>query len=204
MRGSINRLLAIALLALLVGAAACADNDLDDDDAGDVVMTIGALTNPPVTGQREAGTTGQCSVSFVPCQSNTDCGLNEVCVLPQACTLKVVNWSATVFAAAKNAVAVPPFNDIILQDVTISYQWINPSIVTPPFVAGLGNVTVPTGGSNSVQFPPISTDAINSNPALPGSTANLTLVFRARTVEGAEIVQVATRPLIIETCPAGP
>ena len=45
MRGSINRLLLpIALLALLLGSASCADGDLDDDDAGDVVMSVNAPT----------------------------------------------------------------------------------------------------------------------------------------------------------------
>ena len=200
MRGSINTLLAIALLAILLGTASCASNDLDDDDAADVVLEIAQMTSPPVTGQREAGTSGQCSVSFVPCQSNSDCGLNEVCVLPQTCTLKVVEWTANIRNAPKNAVTLPPFNDIVMQDVTITYQWANPSIVSPPFVAGLGNVTVPTSGTASVQFPPISTDAINGNPAIEGSTANLTLVFRARTVEGTQILQTATRPLIVESC----
>ena len=204
MRGSINRLLAIALLAILVGTASCASNDLDDDDAADVVMSIGQMTSPPVTGQREAGTSGQCSMSFIPCQSNSDCGLNEVCVLPQTCTLEVVNWAATILAQPKSTVALKPFNDIVMQDVTITYQWVNPGIVTPPFTAGLGNVTVPTGGTNTVQFPPISTDAINTNPAIEGSTANLIMVFRARTVEGTEILQTATRTLIVESCEAGP
>jgi hypothetical protein len=201
MRGSINRLLLpIALLALLVGMASCADGDLDDDDAGDVVMSINTLTATPVTGQRQAGTSGTCSVSAVVCESSLDCAQNEVCLLPQVCFLRVTNWSASIGAQPKNAVAIPPFNDIVMQDVTITYQWVNPGIVTPPFVTGLGNVTIPTGGSNAVTFPPISTDAINNNPAIEGSTANLTLTFRARTVEGAQILQTATRTLIVESC----
>ena len=201
MRGSKNRLLlAFALLAMLVGAASCADGDLDDDDAGDVVMTVNAFTAPPITGQRQAGNSGTCSVSAVVCESSLDCAQNEVCVLPQVCFLQVQNWSATIAAQPKNSVALPPFNDIVMQDVTITYQWVNPGIITPPFVTGLGNVTIPTGGANTVQFPPISTDAINVNPAIQGSTANLTLVFRARTIEGAEIVQTATRTLIVESC----
>jgi hypothetical protein len=200
MRGSNDRLLAIALLAILVGTASCADGDLDDDDAGDVVMLVNQLTSPAVTGQRQAGTSGTCSVSQIVCQSNLDCAQNEVCTLPQVCFLRVVNWSASISAEPKNLVAVPPFNDIVMQDVTITYQWVNPGIFTPTFVTGLGNVTVPTGGSNSVQFPPISTDAINNNPAIEGSTANLTLTFRGRTVEGAQVLQTATRTLIVESC----
>jgi len=200
MRGSMNKLLlAIALLAMLVGAASCADGDLDDDDAGDVVMSISALTAPPVTAETQS-TDGTCSLSGSPCQSSAECSQNEVCDRGQACTLEVTNWSATILAQPKNSIALPPFNDIVLQDVTITYQWVNPGIITPPFVAGLGNVTVPTGGTNTVQFPPISSDAINNNPAIEGSTAQLTLVFRARTVEGAEILQVATRSLVVEVC----
>jgi len=86
-------------------------------------------------------------------------------------------------------------------DVTIQYSWISSLIPsTDPLVVGLGNVTVPAGGSGAITFPPIASDAVNSNPAIEGATATLTMTFRARTVDGAEIVQVATRQLIVEIC----
>ena len=64
----------------------------------------------------------------------------------------------------------------------------------------LGNVTIPAQGSNSVTFPPISSDAINNNPAIEGATATLRMTFRGETVEGTTITQVALRQLVVEIC----
>ena len=200
MRGSIDRLLAVALLGVLLGTASCASNDLDDDDAADVIMQIMTMNSPAVTAQRQSTTSGTCSGVGTLCQANTDCPVNEVCVRTDLCVLEVTDWSATIQAAAKNTLATKPFNDIVMLDVTVTYSWVNPAIVTPPLVVGLGNVTIPTGQTGAVTFPPISSDAINNNPLIEGATANLTMVFRGRTVEGTEIQQTATRQLIVEIC----
>lgn len=200
MRGLMDRLLAVGLLAVLLGTASCASTDLDDDDAADVVMQILTMNSPAVTAQRQSTTSGTCSGVGTLCQSNSDCPINEVCVRTDLCTLEVTDWSVTIQAAPKNSLAGTPFNDIVMIDVTITYSWVNPGIVTPQFVVGLGNVTIPAAGTNQISFPPISSDAINTNPLIEGATANLTMVFRGRTVEGTEIRQTATRQLIVEIC----
>jgi hypothetical protein len=51
-----------------------------------------------------------------------------------------------------------------------------------------------------VFFPPISSDAINNNAAIEGSTATLRLTFRGQTIEGTAITQVALRQLVVEIC----
>ena len=50
-------------------------------------------------------------------------------------------------------------------------------------------------------FEPIAfDDIITGLPDIEGSTANLTLVFSARTVEGTTITQTAFRQLFVESC----
>jgi hypothetical protein len=200
MRGLTFRLLSLAVLLVLLGTVSCTSNDLDASGSADVVMQIIAFDAPFVTAQRQTTTTGTCSIGGTLCQSNNDCGLNETCVRSDVCILEVEDWTVTIQAAPKNDLAIPPFNDIVMTDVTISYTWVDPTIVTPPFVVGLGNVTIPAQGSNSVVFPPISSDAINNNPNIEGATATLRMVFRGQTVEGTTITQVALRQLVVEIC----
>jgi len=200
MRGTIFKALSVAVLLVLLGTVSCTSNDLDGSGTADVILQITAFDAPFVTAQRQTTTTGTCSGSGTLCQSNTDCGLTEVCVRSDVCILEVEDWTVTFVAAPKNDLAIPPFNDVVMTDVTISYEWVNPAIVTPPFVVGLGNITIPAQGSNTVFFPPISSDAINNNPAIEGATATLRLTFRGQTIEGTTITQVTLRQLVVEIC----
>jgi hypothetical protein len=200
MRGTIYKLLSLAVLLVLLGTVSCTSNDLDGSGTADVILQVVAFDAPFVTAQRQTTTTGTCSIGGTLCQANSDCGLNETCVRSDVCILEVEDWMVTFAAAPKNDLAIPPFNDIVMTDVTITYTWVDPSIVTPPLVVGLGNVTIPAQGSNSVSFPPISSDAINNNPAIEGATATLRMTFRGETVEGTTITQVALRQLVVEIC----
>jgi hypothetical protein len=200
MRGTTYKLLSLAVLLVLLGTVSCTSNDLDASGSADVVLQVLAFDAPFVTAQRQTATSGTCTGSGTLCQSNEDCALTEVCVRADVCILQVEDWNVTFQAAPKNELAIPPFNDVIMQDVTISYTWVDPSIVTPPFTVGLGNVTIPAQGSNSVVFPPISSDAINNNPAIEGATASLVMTFRGETVEGTTITQTALRQLVVEIC----
>jgi hypothetical protein len=200
MRGTIYKLLSLVVLLVLLGTVSCTSNDLDSSGSADVILQILSFDAANVTAQRQTATSGTCSGTGTLCQSNEDCGIADVCVRTDVCILEVEDWTVTFVAAPKNDLAIPPFNDIIMTDVTISYTWVNPAIVTPQFVVGLGNVTIPAQGSNSVVFPPISSDAINNNAAIEGSTATLRLTFRGQTVEGTQITQVALRQLVVEVC----
>jgi hypothetical protein len=200
MRRTIYKLLSLVVLLVLLGTVSCTSNDLDASGSADVILQVLSFDAPFVSAQRQTSTSGSCSLGGTLCQSNDDCGVNETCVRTDVCILEVEDWTVTFQAAPKNDLAIPPFNDIIMTDVTLTYQWVNPAIVTPPFVVGLGNVTIPAQGSNSVLFPPISSDAVNNNPLIEGATATVLLNFRGQTVEGTTITQTALRQLVVEIC----
>jgi len=198
--------LTVLLLALVLPG--CTSNDLDDADSADVLMLITSMESPSVRAQRQSTTSGTCSISGVLCQSNADCGLTEVCVRADVCILEVEDWTVNISAATKNALAAPPFNDIVMVSVDISYDWVNDSLdgLVPPQNIGLGNIAIPTGGQGSVTFPPIPSDPLNITTGIPptspfeGATANMTMTFNAVTVEGTRIQQTALRQLLIEIC----
>ena len=200
MRRTIHKLLSLAVLLVLLGTVSCTSNDLDASGSADVILQVLAFDAPSVTAQRQTATSGTCSGTGTLCQSNEDCGIADVCVRTDVCILEVEDWTVTLGAAPKNDLAIPPFNDVVMTDVTITYNWVDPSIVTPPFVVGLGNITIPAQGTNTIVFPPISSDAINNNAAIEGATATLVLTFRGQTVEGTTIIQTALRQLVVEIC----
>jgi hypothetical protein len=163
------------LAAVLLVTAACTSDALDDGTGADVVLEVVSLENPPVTAQQAQGGVG--------------------------CTLTVEDWTATLEAAPKNSLAgTPPFNDIILIDVVITYDWIDPGLSTPTRTVGLGDTRIPAGGISSVTFAPIAFDDLDI--AQQGHTANLSLLFRARTVEGTTIGDTVSRQLFVEVCAA--
>lgn len=168
------------LAAVLLAAAACTGNAVDDGSSADVVIEVATMENPPVTAQAVEG----------------------------GCTLEVVDWTATIDANPKNSLAGGesiPFNDVVMDSVTIEYYAFDDNDrATPlfgPRIVGLGNIAIPAGGSNSVSFAPISFEDLAG--VGPGSTLNLVLIFRAVTVEGTTIHATAGRQLFIEACPGG-
>ena len=132
-----------------------------------------------------------CSLTGVLCQSNFDCAVNESCVFPDFCVFQIQEWIVTIEAVAQ---------EIVMTDVTITYDWVNPAILIPPFTAGLGSVSIPANGTNQVRFLPIASDAVNSNPAIEGATATLTLRFRGATLEGEEVTIVSQTNLLVDVC----
>jgi len=162
------------LAAVLLVTASCTNDALDNGSGPDVILEVVSLENPPVTAQQaQQG------------------GL---------CTLLVEDWTASVQAAPKNPLAIPPFNDLVLHTVTVMYEWIDPGLSTPTRVIGLGDTTVPAGGIAAVTFAPIAFDDLTA--AQQGHTANLTLVFDASTVEGSGVRATVQRQLFVEVCAA--
>jgi hypothetical protein len=183
----------VAAVLLLAGAS-CTSDGLDDGTGADVVLEILGLQNPPVTAA--LATTGSCSTTTATgCMADTDCPVAETCVF--GCVLTVVDWTAEVAAQPKNTLAAPIFNDIVMIDVTLTYDWLNGTVM-PQRTFGLGSVAVPAGGSSSVTFAPLAFNDLSS--AILSSTANLTLNFRARTVEGTNINTTVLRSLNVEVC----
>jgi len=199
------KLSALCLLALVlvIVAGACTSDSLDDGDSADVVLQVVSLEPTAVTAQRETGS-GVCSFSGAACTVNSDCPLGETCTGAGGCQLTVQDWQASFTNLPKNSVAITsPFNDIVLDHVEISYLWQIPGPVIAEQVIGLNAVTVPVNGQASASFPPISSAAVNNDPAVEGNTADLTMIFRGTTVEGSGVSVVAQGQLNIERCPVG-
>lgn len=163
-------------------------------DVGAPIPTIRILqlATPPVTGQRQPATSGTCVATGTLCQSNADCAVNDVCVRPPGhCAFQIQQWKATIEAVSE---------EIVMTDVTITYDWVNPIFVSPLFTAGLGSVSIPAHGTNQVRFLPIASDVLYNYPGIEGATATLTLRFRGVTLGGEEVTIVALANLLIEIC----
>lgn len=164
------------LAAVLLVTASCTNDALDDGGSADVVLEVINLDNPAVTAQQSQAGGGEC-------------------------TLMVEDWTASIQAAPKNGLAgTSPFNDLTLHTVTITYNWLDPGIITPTRVVGLGDTTIPADGASSVTFAPISFDDLTVG--MQGHTANLVLVFDATTVEGSSVRDTVQRQLFVEVCAA--
>lgn len=175
MRGKKTWMIA-ALALVLLGTWSCASGDLDDPDAPASVLEVVTMSNPPVSAQLA--------------------GLS--------CSFTVADWTALMENYPKNQYADAedvPFNDLVMIDVTVDYSFINTAVTVPSRVIGLGNVVVPLNDSGTVIFAPISfDDLIAGLPGIEGTTANLTLTFRGRSVSGIDVRATAFRQLFIEGC----
>jgi hypothetical protein len=160
--------------AVLLVTASCTNDALDNGSGPDVILEVVQLDNPAITAEVAEG-------GF--------------------CTLTVEDWTASLAAVPKNSLAVPPFNDLVLHTVTITYNWIDPAIVTPTRVIGLGDTTIPAGGTSAVTFAPIAFDDLVG--PIEGHTANLVLEFAASTIEGARLRATVQRQLFVEVCAGG-
>ena len=190
--------LILSLAAVFLVAGGCTNDNLDDGDSADVILQVVSMDARPVTANLTTATQGTCSSSGVLCQSTADCGLNETCVRASICVFEVEEWSIVLQAAPKNPLAVPPYNDVVMETVQVSYQWVDTGYSTPTRVFGLAGVTIPADGSNSVKFFPITgQDLLNLDQ---GITGNLTMTFNGRTVEGTAINGTVGAELYIETC----
>ncbi len=148
-----NRLKKVLLGGLLLALGGCNGGILDDGDSADVVLLVQTLTVPPVTTQADP---------------------------LGGCVFVVTNATGSLQNKAKNATAKSPFQDIVLQDVMIQYQW-DDGFVTLPRTINLAG-TVPVGGTGSVSFPPILLGDLDASRE--SHSAVLTLTFHGRTVEG--------------------
>lgn len=199
MRGSKTKWLVLAVALALAAGWSCTSNDLDSAGSADVILEVQSVDAPPVTAQRSTSTQGQCSISGTLCSSNGDCPVTESCQRQDVCQLEVTEWGITFRNQPKNHLGIGVYNDIVLLSVDISYTWLNPLITTQDSTVGLGNTIVPAEQSATVQFFPISSDAI-AGGAAQGLTADLVLTINARTIEGTTIRQTLSRQLQVEIC----
>jgi hypothetical protein len=221
-----------SLVAVLLVAAGCTNDGLDDGSSADVILEIVSLDNTPVTANLTTSAQGTCFDAANPpgsgtlCSSTAECPQTEACVRPTLCLFEVQQWSASVASAPKNSLALPPFNDVRMQTVDIRYDWnptdglqfgqgvcsltiqacqSNTDCPVGEYCAlagsrnfGLGDVTIPAQGTNTVSFFPIAGQDLVL--ALEGQTLSLELVFRGRTVEGTDVNGTTRSELYVETC----
>jgi hypothetical protein len=184
-------MLAVALL----GVAACTENELDESDA-DVILEILGITNPSVTGQVELGT---CSVSGNDCLTIDDCPIGEFCdlpVVPGECL--ITEWSVSLSNKPLNEGGVEtPFNDIVVNTVTITYTTQGGAMYAPARTVQLGTV-IQASSNGTVTFAPITFDDLSAD----NTTINLGLLFSADTVSGnaVSVFGGTGAQLFIEDC----
>jgi hypothetical protein len=174
-----NHRISVALLAagLLIPTLSCNGTDLDEGDAADVVFLVEQI---PQISPVSASVSGA------------------------VCTFTVPPVTVTLGNQPKTALAVGrPFNDIRVGTVTVSYVWDNGVPAAPainPVTFNIGG-TVPLGGTLGVSFPPVNLGDLSA--AHGGHSANMTMVFRGKTVSGADVSTVGVGGVLsVNSCVA--
>jgi hypothetical protein len=159
---------AVVVFALMSGC----NNTVDDPSGPDVVLEVDNPIIPPITAT--ANTTP-----------------------PPACTFTLTNATASFKNKAKNSLGgTSPFNDIVLETVTVTYVWDDALGVSGPTVFGVGG-SVPANGQSTAQFAVVNLFDLNGRE---GHTAALTLVFHGHTVAGDAVSSSTGGTLSVASC----
>ena len=157
MRASYRTLATLLAAVMTLGLAGCADGDLDDADGPDSVLEVETVNLQPADGTVDPVTL--------------------------TCGITITDARVNLRNRAKSAGAtVVPFNDIVMETVTIDYRWDDLALSTPQTIMDIGG-TVPAQGSLAVTFPPILLG--NVDCSYLGHSANLNMTFTGRQVSGA-------------------
>jgi hypothetical protein len=161
-----------ALLVLL--AASCADNGIDDGSSANVVLEVDQVTLAVITS------------TFDP--------LRGVCVF------QVTDSTVTLSNIPKSEGAgTEPFNDILIDQMIISYVWDDglamPNYVTSP------RVVIPANSSNQVRFLPVQlAEFLSAVPSREGHSAEVTLLFQGEVGDGSRVQAVGGGALFVNSC----
>jgi cysteine-rich repeat protein len=175
MRGANRFFGAIIVVGLVLALEACANGSLDDGGSANVVLATQNSPNIP-------------PIASTPAPDGS------------GCSFTVTAATATLANLPKSELAKAPFSNIVMENVAMTYEWVNPtgSEVTQDVqpVAGL----IPVAGTQSVNFIPIRLDYITAD--LAGRTAGLILVFNGHTVDGhaVQTAPVSGVSLSINSC----
>ena len=169
-------LLILLAAGLLLLAVRCADSNIDDGDSANVLLELTQLTLPPVTATLDTG-------------------------VPPVCNkFLVTEATATLTSLPKSELAITsPFNDALIESLTISYVWDDPiSLTTLPYTTS-ERIEVPADGTNTINFFPIKFADLTT--AMAGHTAELSLLFLGRTEDGTAVQAVGGGTLAVNSCP---
>ena len=165
-----KRILALSALVALAALTSC-NSELDDADGPNVVLEAENVIIPPVNGTFDE-TTG-------------------------ICTFTITNATATFRNKPKNEEgASSPFNDIVLRNVLVSYDWGPGNAPQADGTFGMGG-TVPADGTAPGQFAVVSGNDLVLHE---GQIASLVLTFVGRTVSGESISTTTGGTLAVGTC----
>lgn len=191
------------LVALLLGAAACTGNGLDNGGSPNVVLEIvPPITTPAVTGTIQQGT---CSVTGNPCLSNDNCPVGEACILPPVSgTCTIPQWTVNIANIPKIPLANSvPFNDVTLETMRISFVW-NNALGSQALAAVPLGVSIHPNQIAAIAFFPINQEMIQALAAVvpsgSGASAAVTMVFEGRTQDGSPISVTGGSVLQIAAC----
>jgi hypothetical protein len=171
MRTHTKKIVALTVGFAVAGWFAGCNSSLEDET--NVVLEVATITIPPITAATSAG----------------------------VCTFTIPTSSATFNNKPKNhlaGAAVYPYNDIVLQNVTVGYQWDDgAALVGEPF--GIGG-TVPAGGSQNATFTVANATVLGTGGARDGHTAWLTLTFNGITISGDPVSATTGASLSVNSC----
>ncbi len=173
-----TKLLTLTVVLAAAGWFAGCNSTIDNEP--NVVLEVQTLTITPITSSAD-GTNG-------------------------SCTYTITLATGTFKNLPKNQYAgTSPFNDIILNNVNITYTW-DDGVVQSPISAGLGG-SVPAGGTGTAQFLAISNQALTvdgpNDPAgtgRAGHSASLGLTFNGVTVSGDAVSTSTGGTLQVNSC----
>lgn len=162
------------VLAMLLGS--CNPTSLDNGSSADSIFEVFNIpTVPPVTS-----------------------ALDPV----NGCTFTVTSMTVSLRNQGKSALAgETAFNDIIVDNVTLTYTWDHPELglVTPTRTLSLGG-TVPAGGTGTVSFPPLALGDLQL--AYGGHSVNIAMLFHGHTVAGKAVSATGGAVLGVNSCVA--
>jgi len=163
--------LALATVLSLV-LASCASGPIDDPSGAAVYLEVEITDSPSITGQFQQG----------------------------VCVIQITEWGADFINLPKNSSATTsPYNDVIVEDIDISYAWPGaPSVTVPPDRTIPSPGTVPADSSQSINFEPILLQDLTAD--MLGTTGILTMSINARTPVNDRIRVQIGEALIIEQC----
>lgn len=169
-----KKLLLVVTALLVLLAASCADNGIDDGSSANVVLEVDTVTLAVVTS------------TYDP--------LNAVCVFT------ITDSTATLSNIPKSEGAITePFNDILIDQMIISYVWDDglpmPNYVTSP------RVVIPANSSNTVRFLPVQlAEFLAAVPSREGHSAEVTLQFYGEVGDGSRVQAVGGGALFVNSC----
>jgi hypothetical protein len=166
----IKRILAVGAIVAFALMPGC-NSKIDDASGPDVVFEVDNPLIPTVEGTKDP--------------------------ITLVCTFKVTVATASFKNKPKNSLAgTSPFNDILLESVTVTYVWDDGLGVAGPTVFGLGG-SVPANGTSTAQF-----SVVNANDIIgrDGHSAALAMTFRGHTVAGDAVEATIGGNLIVNTC----